>query len=107
MPPEARKYLEDVQQACELLLKFSSGKSIADYQDAPMLRSGYAIFGVLSRDGSFSAPFWLGVQLVRWGTWGTHPLLVPGLLIRVFGSALFRRCVESRSGAAVPPFRPA
>ena len=39
MPPEARKYLEDVQQACELLLKFTSGKSIADYEGDPMLRS--------------------------------------------------------------------
>ena len=39
MPPETRKYLEDVQQACELLLAFVSGKSIADYEDDPMLRS--------------------------------------------------------------------
>lgn len=39
MPPEVRKYLEDVQQACELLLKFTSGKSITDYEGDPMLRS--------------------------------------------------------------------
>ena len=39
MPPEARKYLEDVQHACELLLRFTSGKTLADYEGDPMLRS--------------------------------------------------------------------
>ena len=39
MRAEARKYLEDARQACELLLEFTAGKSMADYEDDPMLRS--------------------------------------------------------------------
>ena len=36
---EVRKYLFDIQQACELLLEFTRGKSFADYSADPLLRS--------------------------------------------------------------------
>ncbi|MGO8817424.1 MAG: DUF86 domain-containing protein [Terriglobia bacterium] len=36
---EARKYLYDIQKACELLLQFTKGKSLADYSADPLLRS--------------------------------------------------------------------
>ena len=37
---EAKKYLEDIRQAAELLERFARGKVIADYQEDPLLRSG-------------------------------------------------------------------
>jgi uncharacterized protein with HEPN domain len=36
---EVRKYLFDIQQACELLLEFTRGKCFADYSADPLLRS--------------------------------------------------------------------
>ncbi|MDP2327729.1 MAG: DUF86 domain-containing protein [Dehalococcoidia bacterium] len=36
---ESRKYLHDIVQAVELLTRFTSGKSISDYESDPMLRS--------------------------------------------------------------------
>ena len=39
LPLEARKYLFDIQEACERLLTFTEGKSLNDYLGDPMLRS--------------------------------------------------------------------
>ena len=39
MPLEAQKYLFDIQQAINLIDGFCAGKSFADYQHDPMLRS--------------------------------------------------------------------
>jgi uncharacterized protein with HEPN domain len=36
---EIGKYLFDIQQACDLLLQFTQGKSFADYAADPLLRS--------------------------------------------------------------------
>ena len=38
-PPEVHKYLFDISQACDLLLEFTQGKSLADYSRDPLLRS--------------------------------------------------------------------
>jgi uncharacterized protein with HEPN domain len=37
---EAKKCLEDIRQAAELILQFTSGKSFADYDSEALLRSG-------------------------------------------------------------------
>ena len=37
---ECRKFLFDIQEACELVSRFTAGKSFADYQADPLLRSG-------------------------------------------------------------------
>jgi len=39
-PPEVKKYLFDVWQACELLAQFAAGKTLIDYQGDALLRSG-------------------------------------------------------------------
>ncbi len=39
MPPETKKYLFDILEACALIRQFSSGKSFTDYENDPMLRS--------------------------------------------------------------------
>jgi uncharacterized protein with HEPN domain len=36
---EARKYLFDMQQAAELIARFTTGRTFADYTEDPMLRS--------------------------------------------------------------------
>jgi uncharacterized protein with HEPN domain len=36
---EAKKCLEDVRQAADLILQFTVGKSFADYESDPLLRS--------------------------------------------------------------------
>ncbi len=36
---EVLKYLFDIQQACDLLLRFTEGKAFADYAADPLLRS--------------------------------------------------------------------
>ena len=38
-PPEVRKYLFDIWQACELPAQFSTGKTLSDYQGDALLRS--------------------------------------------------------------------
>ena len=38
MQLEARKYLYDIQQAADLIVQFTSGKTFVDYQREPMLR---------------------------------------------------------------------
>jgi uncharacterized protein with HEPN domain len=40
MRPEAKKCLEDVRQAGELILHFTAGKSFSDYDGDALLRSG-------------------------------------------------------------------
>jgi uncharacterized protein with HEPN domain len=37
---DAKKYLEDVRLAAELILQFTAGKSFLDYDSDPLLRSG-------------------------------------------------------------------
>jgi uncharacterized protein with HEPN domain len=39
-PLDVRKYLFDIAQACELLERFTAGKTFADYSADPLLRSG-------------------------------------------------------------------
>ena len=55
-PPEVRKYLFDVAEACDLIAEFVSGKTFSDYQQDRMLRSaierqfeivGEALLGLL------------------------------------------------------------
>ncbi|MEK7206677.1 MAG: hypothetical protein AAB134_02185 [Pseudomonadota bacterium] len=36
---EVKKYLYDIKQAADLLLRFSQGKTFADYSADPLLRS--------------------------------------------------------------------
>jgi uncharacterized protein with HEPN domain len=36
---EAKKYLYDIRQSCELILRFIKGKQFADYVEDPLLRS--------------------------------------------------------------------
>jgi len=38
-PPEVRKYLFDIWQACELLAQFTTGKTLNDYEGDALLRS--------------------------------------------------------------------
>jgi len=40
MQLETRKFLYDIQSACELLLEFSQGKTLENYQADLLLRSG-------------------------------------------------------------------
>ena len=40
MQLEVKKFLYDVQQACEALEKFATGKSLDDYENDLLLRSG-------------------------------------------------------------------
>ena len=40
MRPECKKYLYDIQKACRLLSQFTSGKTLADYVEDPLLKSG-------------------------------------------------------------------
>jgi uncharacterized protein with HEPN domain len=37
---DAKKCLEDIRQAAELILQFTAGKSFADYESDALLRSG-------------------------------------------------------------------
>jgi len=38
-PLDIRKYLFDINEACELLIQFTGGKTFSDYSADPMLRS--------------------------------------------------------------------
>lgn len=40
MPPEARAYLHDIEQASVLIEQFRHGKTFDDYLSDPLLRSG-------------------------------------------------------------------
>ena len=40
MPPEIRKFLYDIQSACQALEQFIDGKTLDDYQADLLLRSG-------------------------------------------------------------------
>ena len=39
MPRDLRKYFYDIDQACKLLVDFTSGKTLSDYMSDAMLRS--------------------------------------------------------------------
>ena len=39
-PPEVRKYLFDIAEACSLIERFTAGKTFDDYVGDPLLRSG-------------------------------------------------------------------
>ena len=39
LPPEVRKYLFDIGQACDLLIQFTKGKTFSDYTGDALLRS--------------------------------------------------------------------
>ena len=40
LPHETKKYLFDIAEACDLITGFIRGKTLADYQKDPLLRSG-------------------------------------------------------------------
>jgi uncharacterized protein with HEPN domain len=39
LPHETKKYLFDIAEACDLITQFTTGKTFADYQNDPLLRS--------------------------------------------------------------------
>jgi uncharacterized protein with HEPN domain len=64
MQHEAKKYLEDIAQAGELVARFTAGKSFADYEKDPMLRPaverqfeiiGEALVRLARRDAAVAA----------------------------------------------------
>ena len=40
LPHETKKYFFDIAEACDLIAQFIAGKTLADYQKDPLLRSG-------------------------------------------------------------------
>ena len=40
LPHETKKYFFDIAEACGLIAQFTAGKTFADYQNDPLLRSG-------------------------------------------------------------------
>ena len=39
LPHETKKYFCDIAEACDLIAQFTAGKTFADYQNDPLLRS--------------------------------------------------------------------
>lgn len=70
MQREPRKYLFDILQACGFLARFSSGKSLEDYQQDPLLRSAverqFEIVGEALNQAIKAAPE-LAAQVARSG----------------------------------------
>jgi uncharacterized protein with HEPN domain len=49
---EAKKYLFDIKQAADLLLRFSRGKTLAEFTADPLLRSAIECqFEIIARKG--------------------------------------------------------
>jgi len=46
-PPEVRKYLFDIWQACELLAQFTTGKTLNDYQGVYAAVSSEVVWGII------------------------------------------------------------
>jgi uncharacterized protein with HEPN domain len=40
LPHETKKYFFDIAESCDLIAQFTAGKTLADYQSDPLLRSG-------------------------------------------------------------------
>ena len=40
LPHDTRKYLYDIREACDLIARFTDGKTLTDYRNDPLLRSG-------------------------------------------------------------------
>jgi len=40
LPHETKKYFFDIAESSDLIAQFTAGKTLADYQNDPLLRSG-------------------------------------------------------------------
>lgn len=58
MPPEVRRYLNDILNAASLLNEFTAGKTLAEYVGSPLLRSATERqFGIIGEAVSKLANF--------------------------------------------------